>query len=183
MSLVEELARLDYLELFLRSGTKQVDQLWGRPYGPEQLEALALAPSAAWQPRFLAAEILFRKRTEFPGQAQRLVLAPVYGEALRAASMGNPWGLPGQLDGPCAQHLVRLGEPVIASLIQLLDDDRLVPYWGSQEATLGNHYAFRVKDFAAYFLATIRGDPYVLHADPSLRDVNIQALKDGLSHP
>ena len=44
---------------------------------------------------------------------------------------------------------------------------------------LGNSYAFRVMDFAAFFLSTIRGLPYVLHTDPAARDGAIQALKPG----
>ena len=44
---------------------------------------------------------------------------------------------------------------------------------------LGNSYAFRVKDFAAFFLSKIRGRPYVLHTDPAARDAYINALKSG----
>jgi hypothetical protein len=177
MSVADELAKLDYVELFLRTGTAQMDRLWSRWNGPRDLEALAVDPNAAWEPRFLAAEILFRKRSDFPSADQRNALASAYVDALRAASVANPWGLPGELDGPAGQHLVSLGEAVTPGLMPLLDDDRRVPYWGSQEATLGNSYAFRVKDFAAFFLSTIRGLPYVLHRDPSARDADIEKLK------
>jgi hypothetical protein len=90
--------------------------------------------------------------------------------------MGNPWGLPGELDGDAGRHLVSLGEAAAVALEPLLDDERRVPYWGSQEATWGNSFAFRVKDFAAFFVSAIRGRPYVLHTDPSARDGDIQKL-------
>jgi hypothetical protein len=171
-----ELAALSYLDLFMRAGTAEQDRLWNRSNGPDELEALAVDPSVSWEPRFLAAEILFRKRTSFPRNDQRAALVPVYVEALRHATMGNPWGLPAKLDGDAGRHLVSLGEPAAVALESLLDDARRVPYWGSQEATLGNSFAFRVKDFAAYYISAIRGWPYVLHADPSARDEDIQKL-------
>ena len=180
MNVAAELAKLDYVELFLRTGTAQMDRLWTAANGPRDLEALAVDPNAAWQPRFLAAEILFRKLPGFPSGEQKQALAVAYVETLRAASIGNPWGLPGELDGPAGQHLVSLGEVASSGLIALLDDGRRVPYWGSQEAMLGNSYTFRVKDFAAFFLSRIRGVPYVLHTDPAARDGAIQALRNPL---
>ena len=173
MTVADELARLDYVELFLRTGTEQMDRLWAASNGPRDLEALAVNETAEWKPRFLAAEILFRKRPDFPSTEQKRALASAYIEALRAAAIGNVWGLPGELDGPAGQHLVGLGDDVAAGLRTLLDDERRVPYWGSQEAMLGNSYAFRVKDFAAFFLSKIRGVPYVLHRDPAARDADI----------
>jgi hypothetical protein len=175
-ALAAELAALGYLDLFMRAGTEHQDRLWNRPDGPEELEALAVDPSASWGPRFLAAEILFRKQAGFPRNDQRDALAPAYVEALRHATMGNPWGLPGELDGDAGRHLVSLGEAAAVALEPLLDDERRVPYWGSQEATWGNSFAFRVKDFAAFFVSAIRGRPYVLHTDPSARDGDIQKL-------
>jgi len=179
MNVAAELAKLDYVELFLRTGTAQMDRLWSGPNGPRELEALAVDSDAAWEPRFLASEILFRKRPDFPSVEQKHALASAYVEALRAARVGNIWGLPGELDGPAGQHLVSLGEEVAPGLMRLLDDDRQVPYWGSKEAMLGNSYAFRVKDFAAFFLSKIRGVSYVLHTDPSARDADIPALRAG----
>ena len=157
MNVAAELANLDYVELFLRTGTARMDRLWADANGPRDLEALAVDPNAAWQPRFLAAEILFRKLPDFPSGEQKPALAAPYLEALRAASIANPWGLPGELDGPAGRHLVSLGEVASSGLMTLLEDGRRVPYWGSQEAMLGNSYVFRVKDFAAFFLSRIRG--------------------------
>jgi len=174
--LAAELAARGYTDLFMRAGTEDLDRVWNRPRGPQELEALAVDPSASWEPRFLAAEILFRKRPGFPRSDQRAALASVYVEALRHATMGNPWGLPGELDGDAARHLMSLGEPVAVALEPLLDDQRRIPFWGSKEATLGNSFAFRVKDFAASFMNAIRGRPYVLHIDPSDRDADIQKL-------
>jgi hypothetical protein len=179
MNVAAELATLDYVELFLRTGTARVDRLWSASNGPRDLDALALNPDAPWKSRFLAAEILFRKRPDFPPAGQQQALAPVYVEALRSADMGNVWGLPGELDGPAGQHLVRLGGAVTPGLIRLLDDGRQVPYVGSKEAMVGNSYAFRVKDFAAFFLSKIRGVSYLLDADPTARDAAIQQLKAG----
>ena len=174
--LAAELAALGYTDLFMRAGTQDLDRLWNRPRGPQELEALAIDPDASWEPRFLAAEILFRKQAGFPRTEQRAALAGAYAEALRHAAVGNPWGLPGELDGDAGRHLVSLGEPAAVALEPLLDDQRRIPFWGSKEATLGNSYAFRVKDFAAFFLSAIRRRPYVLHTDPSARDADIKKL-------
>ena len=62
MNVAAELAKLDYVELFLTTRTAQMDRLWTAANGPRDLEALAMDPETAWKPRFLAAEILFRKR-------------------------------------------------------------------------------------------------------------------------
>jgi len=131
--------------------------------------------------RFLAAEVLFWKMPGYPPEDDRSPLAPVYAAALRAARMGNPWGLPGELDGPSGQHVVQLGAPAVADLIPLLGDSRRVPYAGSQDATFGNSYAYRVKDFAAFFIARVRNLPYTVHEDPRARDSEIDELRMALS--
>ncbi|MCB1943926.1 MAG: hypothetical protein KDI53_18075 [Candidatus Accumulibacter sp.] len=175
-ALAAELATLGYVDLFMRADTEHQDRLWNRPNGSLELEALAVGPGVPWEARFLAAEVLFRKQAGFPRKDQRDTLAPAYVEALRNASMANPWGLPGELDGSAGQHLVSLGEGAAVELAGLLDDARRLPYWGSQEATWGNSFAFRVKDFAAFFLSVIRGQPYLLHTDPDARDADIRKL-------
>jgi hypothetical protein len=131
----------------------------------------------------LAAEILFRKRDNFPRADQCEVLASAYVDALKGATIGNPWGLPGELNGPAGRHLVSLGEPVAKGLESLLADDGAVLYIGSQDATWGNRFKFRVKDFAAFFLSTIRKLPYTLHTEPSARDADIQELKLQFRYP
>jgi hypothetical protein len=180
--LVAELAKLGYLNLFMRAGTEHMDGLWTAAQGPDKLEAVALDPAVPWESRFLAAEILFRKRDNFPRADQREVLAAAYVDALEGATIGNLWGLPGELNGPAGQHLMSLGEPVTERLATLLDDDRAVLYIGSQDATWGNRFKFRVKDFAAFFLCSIKNLPYALHTEPAARDADIQALIAHIRH-
>lgn len=84
--------------------------------------------------------------------------------------------MPGQLDGPSGKHVVQLGEPAVAALISLLDDGKQIDYGGSEEATVGNSYAYRVKDFAAFFISRIRKLPFTVVEDPAARDHAIEQL-------
>jgi hypothetical protein len=54
-------------------------------------------------------------------------------------------------------------------------------YDGSKEATVGNGYHYRIKDFAAYYLGRIRRIPITFHAAPADRDHEIARLKARLA--
>jgi hypothetical protein len=180
--LAEELRRLGYLELFLRLDDTALDQIWRRPDAPQDLRRLALHSGTPCLPGFLAAEVLFTRDPTFPAPTDRSALAPLYAEALRQnmTRMANPWGLPGQLDGPVAAHVLALGETAVPAFASLLDDDAPLRYSGSHEATYGNSYNYRVKDEAAALVAGLIGVPYPVHLDPQDRDAEIDRLRQRL---
>jgi hypothetical protein len=181
--LVRRLTDLGYLELFQRFGEEAVDAVWATPGAPAELRRLALDPAAPMPARFLAAEVLFARQPGYPPETAKGDLAPVYAAALdeNLPRMANPWGLPGQLDGPVGQHAVALGEPAAAALAGLLGDDRPIHYSGSEEATFGNSYRYRVKDIAAFLIASIRSLPFAVDRDPGVRDAEIERLRRSLS--
>jgi hypothetical protein len=173
---------LGYVELFHRLDEDAIDSVWSEPGAPDTLESLATDPRFPELARFLAAEILFHKRPGYPPQDARSKLAPVYAAALAQGftRITNSWGMPGYLDGPAGQHFVALGEAAVPELTRLLSDGRRTSFSGSREAVSGNRYRYRVKDFAAHFIAEIRHIPFEIHEDPETRNESIQQLKDSL---
>ncbi|GAA2759455.1 hypothetical protein [Actinopolymorpha rutila] len=181
--LAEELGDLGYLELFQRFDENALDHVWRRPDASEALRQLALHPGTASVPRFLAAEVLFTRDPTFPAPGDRGVLASLYAEALRQnmTRMANPWGLPGDLAAPVASHVLALGDAAVPAFAALLDDSTQLRYSGSQEATYGNSYDYRVKDEAAELIAELIGVPYPVHLNPDERDAQIDLLRQRLS--
>lgn len=178
--LAQRLESLGYMTLFLSLDDAQLNALWAEPGAEAMLTALVVDTSATSHARFLAAEVLFRKQAGYPPDAARAGLAPVYASALREADLGNIWGMPGELDGVAGQHLVTIGEPMVAALTPLLDDTREVPYGGSEEVFVAKQYRYRVKDFAAFFIGKIRDLPYTVHTSPHERDAEIERLRAAL---
>ena len=132
--------------------------------------------------RFLAAEVLFYKDEVHRVEEHKQKLARVYAAALadNFTEVANPWGLPGVIDGLTEEHLLAIGEPMVSELLKLLDNDKRVYYEGSEEATLGYHYGYRVKDLAAYYIGKIRNIPLELDEDPSRREETIEKLKNAV---
>jgi hypothetical protein len=117
-------------------------------------------------------------------------IADIYANALRhnLTGMANSWGLLYEYEdeGPVGSAFLTLGEQSIPALVKLLKDDRAVlKYQGSTEATVGNAYGYRVKDFAAYYLGRILGHPLKYYRDMADRDQQIEGLKKQLNsiHP
>jgi hypothetical protein len=172
------LTSLGYLELFLRADDAAVGEVWRQPGAPERLRLLVADPDAPPLARFLAAEVLAARDPTFPSPDDRMPMGRLYAEALRRnlAGMANPWGLPGELDGPLARHVLALGGAAVPALAQLLDDDDGLRYGGSKEATVGNSYGYRVKDVAASLIAALLGVPHRVQLAPGARDVDIDLL-------
>jgi hypothetical protein len=174
------LISLGYSGLFLSLDDVAIDTLWREPRAAENLAALIADTGANWEARFLAAEILACKQSEYPAPSEIGLLAPLYADALRHSELANIWGMPGELDGAAGQHLVALGAAAAVALTPLLNDARPIIYGGSEEATVGNSYNYRVKDFAAFFIHCITGLPYSLHKTPQERDSEIERLRTSL---
>lgn len=180
IKLEEELISLDYEDLFLRLDYTNLEKLWNAPDMPSRLAELALNPEASNKARFLAAEILFHEQSDYPPQEAIEQLVSVYADALSNADIANPWGLPGELGDQAGKHFVQLGELAVPALIAMLDNKRPVLYSGSKEATVGNSYNYRVKDFAAFYISQIRHLPYVVHEQQQTRDAEIEKLRSSL---
>jgi hypothetical protein len=172
------LAATNYEKLFMIYGDHHIDAIWTLPNAPTALAALVMDNSMDLKVRFLAAEILYYKDSTYPPESAKAALAEIYADALANDTIGvaNPWGLPGYLDS-VGQHVVGLGTVAVKSLTTLLDDDTEILFEGSEEATIGNGYEYRVKDFAAYFISQITGIPYTIYQTPAERDAEIARLK------
>ena len=59
----------------------------------------------------------------------------------------------------------------------LEDSNGLILYEGSQEATMGNSYQYRIKDIAAFYLSKITNIPIQFYQDFEKRDAEIERLK------
>jgi hypothetical protein len=177
--LANRLTELGYLGLFQQVGETYLQHIWNTPDAPEALETLAVSSNVPMLARFLAAEILFSLGEVRRVEIHKQELAEVYVTALadNFTEAANPWGLPGVTVGLAGEHLLAIGEPMLSELRDLLDNDKRVYYEGSQEATLGHHYGYRVKDLAAYFIGKLRNIPFEPEEDPGRRDKAIEKLK------
>ena len=68
-----------------------------------------------------------------------------------------------------------------AGVIELLGDPSPLFYEGSQDATLGNSFGYRVKDAAAYFIGRLTGKTVPFHNELEARDAEIERFEDELA--
>jgi hypothetical protein len=178
-SVENRVSALGYIELFQGSDEGLLDGIWNEPGAPDALARLSIDSQAPALARFLAAEIMFYKQAGYPPEEHKKQLASVYATALAQNFTGsaNTWGMPGVLEGLAGDHFIGLGEAAVGQLVKLLDDDRRAYYAGSEEATLGNTYRYRVKDLAAFYISKIRNVPLKLDQDPGKRDEEIKKLE------
>ena len=185
--LARKLTSRAYGDFFVLPAHEQtIERVWADPQNRPVLEALVADPGQPVEARFLAAEVLFARDFTFTSRVPPAVVAEVYARALEQnlTGMANSWGLLYEHGdaGPVGIRFVMLGEPAVPALSRLFDDDRApLIYGGSKEATVGNSYHYRIKDFAAYYLGRIRGIPVEFHRDPAERDQEIARLKARLS--
>jgi hypothetical protein len=166
------------MDLFQRQDQTALASIWAEGHSLRKLHAIVSNSTLDSRTRFLAAEVLFTKCSDYPPADVVSDLVGIYAAALQHApeSMANPWGLPGDPSGQIAQHVIRLGESAIPALCTMLDDSRIVKFGGSKEATFANSYDFRVKDIAASLIARILNLPFVPDTKPTARDKAIQKL-------
>lgn len=132
--------------------------------------------------QFIITEILFEKKPSFIDQTNSIKIAALYSEALKNnyTEFSNPWGLllmKGDA-GVTGRHFLSLGKSAEPEWIKLLSDTTSVHnFWGSKEATTGNGCKYRVKDFAAYYLAWSKNIDMRHSWEPAERDIEIEKLK------
>ena len=161
-----------------------VARIWSK-LGMHTLEEVIEDRDAAPRGRFVAAEVLFANEPTFLDRHDHKMIAALYARALaeRATTSASPWGLLwiddsiGQLGG----RFLALGDAAIPALRDLLRNDTLVDWYaGSDEATAGNGARYRIKDFAAFYLARLVGLPLAAHPEPADRDAEIARLTAAL---
>ena len=160
-----------------------ISTVWREAGGVAPLKAIVIDEEAPTKARLLACEVLMKNEFTFlrdeDGKIDRV--AAVYTDALvnNTTGMANSWGLLYEHndEGPVGIMLVMLGEEAISALVKLLDNETIHQYHGSKEATIGNGYQFRVKDFAAYYICKIKNIEAVYHETHAARDEEIEKLK------
>jgi hypothetical protein len=184
--LIDRLVRGAYGDFFnyaLREDA--VAAVWAEPDSSERLQAIVRDRAAPMKARFLACEVLFDKQFTSVRGVGLPVVAEIYAHALahNLTGVANSWGLLYEHDdaGPVGIRFEMIGEPAVPALVGLLDDtSRPLRYAGSEDATVGNAYGFRVKDFAAFYLGRIKRISVAFHARPEDRDHEISALIQAL---
>jgi hypothetical protein len=162
-----------------------IDKIWSDPRNHQLLEKILDDPDISDLAKFLACEVLFKKDILFMQRHSPEKVAEVYAKALGSdfTGMANSWGLlyEGQDDGTVGTRFLLLGRTAIPALAKLLHDERTnLHYQGSAEATLGNKYGYRIKDFAAYYIGRITGNPIKYYPDPADRDEQIDRMRERL---
>ncbi|MCR9174320.1 MAG: hypothetical protein NXI10_17615 [bacterium] len=165
---------------------RTIDAIWSDTTNHVLLYQIIEDKDCSGKAKFLACEVLHAKDTKkYMTSFYLKEIADIYADALIHNYTGktNPWGLLYRHDdaGECGAMFLILGESAIPTLIQLLDNESVVTnYHGSSEATVGNGYKFRVKDFAAFYLGQIIHEPLEYYDDYEDRDAQIEHLKKKL---
>jgi hypothetical protein len=194
-AVARELAEAGYDGLFLSGERSSVDAVWRGGENRAALAEIVQGEAYGDLPRALASEVLFRKA---PGDVREYsgdTLGRVYAHALALTGLadrpmqfsGNEWGFMYHADehggdayGALGPHLLEAGPAAVPHLAELLGDAREILYVGSQDATLGNRLAYRIKDVAAYYIGKIAGIPVQFHDEPAKRDAEIDRLRAAL---
>ena len=157
--------------------------VWAEAGNVAPLKAIVVNENTPMKARLLACEVLMKNDFTFLRDEDVEIdrVAAVYTDALvnNTTGMANSWGFLYEHDdaGPIGIMLVMLGDEAIPELTKLLDNETVHMYHGSKEATIGNGYQFRVKDFAAYYICEIKNIEAVYHETHTARDEEIEKLK------
>lgn len=163
-----------------------IDSIWGIEENHGLLYEIVEDVELNGKARFLAAEILFSRELTFLSRFKGEMVAGIYADALVNNYTGNAntWGLLYEPDdfGPVGIRFDMIGKAAIPTLVGLLDNsDHGTFYEGSKEATMGNSYNYRIKDFAAFYLGKIIGYELKYFESFEQRDEQIEALKKELN--
>jgi hypothetical protein len=159
-----------------------IENIWNAPNSLQKLEHLIKDVNAPMKARFLACEVLFEKHFIFVPDVGSETVAEIYAQALlnNYTGMANSWGFLYEHndEGPVGIRFIMIGKEAVPVLVKLLDNnDQSMLYDGSEEATLGNSYQFRIKDYAAFYISKIKRIPVQYHQDFKERDAEIEKLK------
>lgn len=167
----------------------QVNDLW-KEYPDRSLYASLIRDgNRSDAVRFGAALVLFAKSRDQLFQIEPSAVAQVFATALQKNLAGDasPWGrLWGASNPPgyLGRVFLQIGRPALPALEALLDD--ATPrdtYPGSEEATEMAQRAYRVKDFAAFYIAQIVKLELPWEPDHARRDAAIAKLRQALPKP
>ena len=189
-SLADRLITIGYRNLFMRGDQSLADSIWNEGKSETMLNQIINKPNISLEAKFLSAEVLRHFNVESVPE-NRSVLPKAYVDALVHSSVdredfnnlnGNLWGFLYNVDdaGYLGQQLVSYGDESLIYLFDLLDDEGRVIYEGSQEATIGNEYQYRIKDFAAFYISKIKNIPIQFYKKLDDRDREIEILKNAL---
>lgn len=174
--LAEKLAGTTYSLLLQSLDEALLNELW-TTYGFPEFAVVVRDRHLPSLSRFLAAESIAQRHGSW-GDLYMKTVADLYVEGLAQDFPGsaNPWGLPFEL-GILAQRVIKIGEAALEGLAGLLTNDRRLYFSGSEEATMGERYQYRVKDVAAVLVSRIAFLPYGDKDTPAERDEKILALE------
>jgi len=188
--LEQKLIDIGYQTLFLSGREVLTKDIWKSGDNQGELEQIAYSKESSLWGRFLAAEVLRHFKVEFKPEYTDL-LCEAYVNALKETNMdgddwngltANAWGFLYEHDhsGDVGKQLLLFGEPALPYLTELLNVEGIVLYEGSQEATIGNAYGYRIKDFAAFYISKISDLPIQFYQDIEERDREIERFKKSL---
>jgi hypothetical protein len=164
-----------------------IARIWTEPGNAARLEGIIDDRTAPIKARLIAAETLFKYDFSFLDRHDDKDVARIYADALASHTplIANVWGLlwinerAGELGG----RFIMLGDSAVPALKSLLDNSTVVDWYaGSEDATVGNGAKYRIKDFAAWYLARITNHPIEFHSDAASRDMEIVKLIASIGH-
>lgn len=160
-----------------------LDNLWNSQGNiPDKFQEIIRDDDEYILSRLIACEVLYKQDLLYLHAAGVDNVAQIYCKALEKdiTQLANSWGLLYDHDdaGPLGTNLLMTETFANRYLIPLLQNEELrINYDGSEEATFGNDYQYRVKDFAAYYLHKINNIPIHFHRDHGMRDAEIAKFK------
>jgi hypothetical protein len=143
----------------------------------EQIPVLREIADSNGEHALMALRLLSRRA---PGERfSPAAKAILYWTVFRRDHFFNRWGViskGGFMPGVYGHEMMALGETVAPYLQKSLQDRRRAAVFGGEEERTNRSQGDRVCDYAWVLLATMFDRPLAYHADPRLRDPQIQEL-------
>ena len=182
------LVKTGFQRLFMYGNKSLAKTIWEDGKNAASFKHIIASGTASLYAKFLAAEVLRYFEVKLDPQ-NHSVLAEIYANALKNTSAdrensvrlnGNLWGFLYETNdaGYLGQQFIRFGDAAIPPLTKLLEDSAgRILYEGSKEATMGNAYQYRIKDFATFYISKIKDIPITFYRDLKERDKEIEKLR------